>query len=163
MAPVDVHSLVSDLLALVASEALKRSVQIGTNLPPGIPRLLGDRTQIQQVLLNLVINGMDAMKDTPPDARQLGIECRCIDGGFVEFQVVDNGCGIPPENLASVFSPFITTKEHGFGLGLSIARSIVAAHGGRIWAENNPAGGATFHFTIRIAESRTNDAIGEIA
>jgi two-component system sensor kinase FixL len=150
-APVDVHSLVSDVLVLAGSAAKQRSIQISTNLNTGRSRLLGDRTQIQQVLLNLVMNGMDAMQNTPAGARHLDINCRPADDGFVEFQVVDGGCGIPPEKLGGIFEPFFTTKEQGLGLGLAIARSIVETHKGRIWAENNPDGGATFHFTIPIA------------
>jgi PAS domain S-box-containing protein len=157
MGPVDVYSLVSDLMVLLSSVAVKRSVQIITNLHPGIPRVLGDRTQIQQVLLNLVLNGMEAMQDTAAGARQLSINCQPVEHGFVEFQTVDRGCGIAPEKLPTVFAPFFTTKEQGFGLGLSIAHSIVGAHRGRIWAENNPDGGTIFHFTVPIAESETNN------
>ena len=157
MAPIDVYSLVSDLLVLLATAAARRSVQITTNLQSGLPRIRGDRTQIQQVLLNLAINGMEAMENTAADARQLSINCRKTERGFVEFEVADRGCGIPAEKLPSAFAPFFTTKEHGLGLGLSIAHSIVGNHQGRIWAENNPGGGATFHFTIPVAESDTSE------
>jgi PAS domain S-box-containing protein len=157
MGPVDVYALVSDLLVLLASESVRRSVHITTNLQSGLPRVLGDRTQLQQVLLNLVVNGMEAMENTRPDARQLTINCRAIEGRLVEFEVVDHGCGIPLEKLPGAFAPFFTTKEHGLGLGLSIAQSIVRSHQGRIWAENTPYGGAAFHFTVPMAEAATQE------
>jgi two-component system sensor kinase FixL len=108
--------------------------------------VFGDRIQLQQVLLNLVINACEAM-DGLPEPRQVNIRTRCMDGAGVEISVSDRGGGIPPGDLERIFEPFVTTKEHGMGLGLSICRTIITAHGGRLWAENIGEG-ATFRFTL---------------
>jgi PAS domain S-box-containing protein len=146
--PTDVYSMTFDMLVLATHEAVKRGVHIRTDLPSGLPPVLGDCTHLQQVLMNLIINAMNAMRDTPASARELMIRCKSGDDR-VEFLVVDQGCGITEEKMAGLFDPSRVTKEAG--LGLSIARSIVEAHKGRIWAENNSGGGATFHFTLRAA------------
>jgi PAS domain S-box-containing protein len=146
--PTDIYSMTFDVLVLATHEAVKRAVHIGTDLPPGLPLVLGDRTHLQQVLMNLIINAMNAMRDTPASARQLMIQCKLNDDR-VEFLVTDHGCGIANDKMMGLFDPSRVTKQAG--LGLSIARSIVEAHKGRIWAENNLGGGATFHFTLRAA------------
>jgi two-component system sensor kinase FixL len=102
---------------------------------------------LQQVLLNLVLNGMEAMSGAPGE-RRLTVRTGVNENGSAEIAVSDAGPGIPPERLPRLFEPFFSTKKEGMGLGLSIARSLVQAHGGQLWAENNPGGGATFRFTL---------------
>jgi two-component system sensor kinase FixL len=119
---------------------------------PGLPFVRGDRVQLQQVLLNLLMNAMDAVADDAPDKRRVKLQVRSNGDGFVVVAVSDWGHGIPAEKLNSIFEPFFTTKPQGMGMGLSISRSIVEAHGGRISAVNNPQVGATFRFTVPVAK-----------
>jgi two-component system sensor kinase FixL len=112
---------------------------------------------VQQVLLNLIRNAMDAMETS--QTRDLVVAIAPADGGHVRISVTDSGSGISPEIAEQLFQPFITTKRHGMGVGLSISRAIVEAHNGRIWAEPNPTGGTTFHFTIAVVnEGDVDDA-----
>ena len=113
-----------------------------------VPLVFGDRIHVQQVLLNLVLNGMDAMAAVPEQQRVLCFKTTTVGAGIVAVSVRDRGPGIARDKLARIFDPFFTTKQEGMGLGLSIARSLIEAHGGRIWAENNADGGATFSFTL---------------
>ena len=119
-----------------------------------LPLVSADRTCIEQVLLNLIVNGMDAMQGTPVSTRQLTVETKRNGDGTVEVGVSDRGAGIPPEKMPHIFESFFTTKPHGMGLGLFMARSIIEAHRGRIWVENSPGGGATVRFTVRSVEAR---------
>ncbi len=155
MQPLDINAAVSDVFRFVAADARKRHVQIRSDLAPGLPLVIGDRTQLQQVLLNLIVNGMDAMQDIPEGSRSLSVRTVSNGHGGIDVAVEDCGSGIPPADLRRLFEPFFTTGIEGMGLGLTIAQSIIAAHHGRIWAENNPRGGATFHFSIPAAESQT--------
>ena len=132
-----------------------RRVRIMRSLDETLPLVAADQAQIEQVLLNLIVNGMDAMQETAEAARELTVETRLSGADFVEVAVIDRGCGIPPERLAELFDSFFTTKADGMGVGLSIARWIVLAHGGRIWAANGAAGGAEFRFTLRTAAAAT--------
>jgi signal transduction histidine kinase len=109
-----------------------------------LPKVTGDRIQLQQVLLNLILNAVDATADQPHERRQISISTRLSADSQVELAVTDSGHGIEPDKLARLFEPFYTTKPKGMEMGLSISRSITEAHQGRIWAENNPSGGATF-------------------
>ena len=152
---LDLNVAVSDVCRFVAADARKRQVQIRTDLAPGLPLVIGDRTQLQQVLLNLIVNAMDAMQDHPHGSRQLSVRTEANGIGGIDVAVEDCGNGIPPGDLRRLFEPFFTTGIEGMGLGLTIAQSIIAAHHGRIWAENNPGGGATFHFSIPTAEGQT--------
>jgi C4-dicarboxylate-specific signal transduction histidine kinase len=111
-----------------------------------------DQVHLLQVLLNLALNGMDAMAGVAPDLRKISIQTALAGEAKVEVSVADSGAGIPKERLKEVFKTFYTTKQHGTGLGLSIARTIVEAYGGRIWAENRAEGGAVFRFTVPLAE-----------
>lgn len=151
--PLDFNSVVAETLHMVASDALRRCVHVRAELAPELPLVFGDRTQLQQVLINLVANGMDAMANSPEWGRHLVIQTRHNGGDHVEIAVTDCGSGIAPDNLPHLFESFFTTKGEGVGLGLFLARSIVESHRGRIWAENNPANGAIFYFTIPVAQT----------
>jgi signal transduction histidine kinase len=145
---VDVNALASSVLALVLPDAVRRNVLVRTSLDPELPRASADPVHVQQVLLNLVINGMDSMKDTPPERRVLEVRTeRCADASLM-VMVLDKGHGFEPSQKDKLFDSFYTTKTEGLGLGLSIARSIVKLHGGAIWAENRRDGGASFAFTL---------------
>ncbi|WP_319950665.1 sensor histidine kinase [Sphingomonas arvum] len=134
----------ANALGLVGSR--EYGVEVDVELEAGADRVLVDRIQIQQVLLNLIRNAIDAMIDRP--VRQLTIAAAPDLGGFIRVSVADTGKGIGPEMAAQLFQPFVTSKEHGMGIGLSICRTIIEAHGGRIWFEPTPSGGTTFLFTI---------------
>jgi C4-dicarboxylate-specific signal transduction histidine kinase len=151
--PVDLNRTISHVLRLVAGDALYRRVRIQRTLDESLPLVAADQPQIEQVLLNLIVNAMDAMQGTPEAERELSVQTRLAGAGFVEIAVVDHGCGIPPERLPELFDSFFTTKPEGMGIGLSVARWIVLAHGGRIWATNGAQGGADFRFTLRAAET----------
>jgi C4-dicarboxylate-specific signal transduction histidine kinase len=142
--PVDVNEMVEESLHLMRSDLMNRHVVVGTALEDRLPLVNGDRNQLQQVLLNFVINGCDAMDGVEADRRLL-VRTRTTPRGSVEVSVTDHGAGIPPADLERVFEPFVTTKPHGLGLGLAICRSIVEAHGGLVWATNNADRGASLH------------------
>jgi signal transduction histidine kinase len=150
----DLNGTIADALHILSAEATKRGVVLSAN---GIERTLpvrADHVHLQQVILNLAANGMDAMADAPPGGRRMTIETALAGPYEVEVSVADSGTGIPSEKLKTVFDTFYTTKEQGTGLGLSIARTIVETYGGKIWAENRLGGGAVFRFTLPLAEPR---------
>lgn len=142
--PLDVNEVVKESLRLMRSDLLSRQVAVSTDLADALPAVSGDRNQLQQVLLNLVINACDAMEVQDVD-RRLVVRTETTVHGNVEVSVLDRGAGIPLPNLERIFEPFVTTKATGMGLGLAICRSIVEAHGGRLWATNNADRGATLH------------------
>jgi signal transduction histidine kinase len=146
---VPVQELVRDTLALARAEALERQVILNCSFATSLPPVAADRVQISQVLLNLIINGMDAMATCPPPGRRLMIEAHAADAATVQVTVADSGPGIRPEMVARMFDPFFTTKPDGMGMGLPVSRSIVEAHGGRLWAEANVGGhGLSLRFTL---------------
>ncbi len=147
---IDLNSVTSDVLRLVESEGRRRGVEIETQFADTLPLVRGDVIHLQQVLLNLVLNSMEAMSESPASNRRLKLRTAYDGKGNVEVAVEDSGPGIPSDRLPRLFESFFTTKTHGMGLGLSIVRSIVEAHGGRIWAENNSSGGACFRFTLPV-------------
>ena len=148
MLPLDLNKIADEVVQLALHDARRRGIVLETALESGLPVVRGERVYLQQVLLNLLLNGMDAMLDTPRANRRL-LVCTQRDGKeSVGVSVSDTGHGIPTDRLSSVFDSFYTTREHGMGLGLAIARSIIEVHGGRIWASNNPHGGATLTFTL---------------
>jgi len=150
MAPLALDQVVRDVISLVRSEAMARNVTLECMLQPNLPFVSGDRVHISQVLLNLLINGMQAVKDSPNGAKRIVIEAHAIQGRTVEVAVLDSGPGIPDERIEKIFDPFFTTKSAGLGMGLAVSRTIIEAHGGRIWAESNVARtGATFRFTLK--------------
>ena len=124
-------------------------IAIRTDLVLGLPKIKADRVQLQQVVLNLMINGMDAMADTTDRAKELLITARGNESEIV-VRVEDSGVGLNAEADEKIFNPFFTTKPHGIGMGLSISRSIIEAHEGRLWASPRPSGGATFQFTLPV-------------
>jgi C4-dicarboxylate-specific signal transduction histidine kinase len=144
---IAINDAIVEIVALMRTEAANNSVLVRTQLTEGLPRLQGDRVQLQQVLLNLIINGIEAMRDVGEEERELLISTRREPNG-VSVEVRDSGPGFAPEALESVFEPFYTTKPEGMGMGLSICRSIIEAHGGRLWAIPSEPQGALFQFTI---------------
>ncbi len=146
--PVDVHDVVRGVSQLVASDSIIRKVSVGLNLAPGTLVVEGDRVQLQQVLLNLVLNGIEATATAHWQPRTVLIATTLSDRSTVHVMVRDNGAGLVPGTERQIFDPFFTTKQSGMGMGLSIARSIVESHGGRIWAMNSSERGAEFHFTL---------------
>jgi two-component system, LuxR family, sensor kinase FixL len=149
--PLDINDVVLEVLRLARSELMNREVVATTELADNLPPLLGDRIQLQQVLLNLIMNSCDAMHGTS-GSHALAVRTRLVDGegGGVEVSVSDSGRGIPPADLERIFEPFVTTKEHGMGLGLSVCRTIIGAHGGRLWARNTDGGGAALQFVLPL-------------
>ena len=147
---VDVNALTSSVLALILPDAVRRNILIRTALDPALPRASADPVHLQQVLLNLVINAMDSMKATPLEHRVLEIRTERSPGAHLTVTVLDKGEGFEPAKRDKLFDSFYTTKNEGLGLGLSIARSIVRLHGGAIWAERLPGGGAAFRFTLPL-------------
>ena len=149
---LDVGALVGDVAALVRVDAATRQVKLDVDVPADLPHVRGDRVQIQQVLLNLILNGMDALNGTRLEDRRVIVTARLDGAQLVEIAVGDAGHGIPADTLARIFDPFFTTKPNGMGIGLAVSRTIVEAHSGRLWAENRNGGGAAFRFTLPIAE-----------
>jgi signal transduction histidine kinase len=145
---IAVESVVRDTLALSRSAVELSRVKVELEIPAGLPRVRGDPVQLLQVLLNLVVNGCESMSRTPTPDRRLTVRAIPLGGNFVELLVEDCGSGLPNGEEDRVFEPFFTTKGSGLGLGLSICRSIVTAHGGRLWGENNSGRGATFHLML---------------
>jgi PAS domain S-box-containing protein len=146
--PVDLNEVANEVLELARADCASRNVTFQRVLTPNLPTVRGDRIQIQQVLMNLIVNACDAMGDNEPRDRTLTITTSLHEGGMVQVTVSDCGKGISPEQMDRLFEPFYTTKAQGLGLGLTICRSIVAAHGGKLWAENDPAGGAKFCMSL---------------
>jgi signal transduction histidine kinase len=145
---LEFNDVVNDVVSLVRREVLNHRVSLRLKLASGLPPLLGDRVQLQQVLINLVINGIQAMADIGDDPRELLIESHRDKDGHVVVAVQDSGPGIDPENVNRLFDPFFTTKADGMGMGLSICRSIIEAHGGQVWASNNAGHGAVFQLSL---------------
>jgi PAS domain S-box-containing protein len=144
---VEVNEVIREMTVLLRSEAARYVVSIRTELAADIPQVMADRVQLQQVLLNLMINGIEAMKDAE-GRRELAIKSQRAETEQVLVSVNDTGVGLPAEPADQLFNPFFTTKPHGTGMGLSISRSIVESHGGRLWAANNSPRGASFCFTL---------------
>jgi two-component system sensor kinase FixL len=145
--PVTVDSLVRDVSALVRPDATARHIQLECDVDADLPLVSGDRVHLSQVLLNLLINALDATTDTKR-ARHVLVEARSVSRRSVELVVTDHGSGIPADRLSRIFEPFYTTKPAGMGMGLAVSRTIVEAHGGRLWAENVVDGGARFRVVL---------------
>ena len=143
----DVNELIQEMIALLRSEAKRYSVSVRTELSADLPKVMADSVQVQQVLMNLIMNGFDAMKDVDRD-RELTIASHWTDDRMLMISVSDTGVGLPPQQEDRIFDAFFTTKSHGIGMGLRISRSIVESHGGRLWAADNSPHGASFYFTL---------------
>ncbi len=150
---LDVSEVIQEMVVLLRSEASRHSVSIRTELSENLPRVVADRVQLQQVLMNLMLNGIEAMQDTASEG-QLTIRSLMAEHGQLLISVSDTGVGVPREQADQIFNAFFSTKAQGTGMGLSISRSIVESHGGRLWATSNSGRGATFSFTLPSAEAQ---------
>ncbi len=148
--------VVNGVFSLLRHEAIARGVELKCNLPAGLPLASGDPVQISQVIVNLVINGMDAVQISSVGAKEVLLEARTDESARLEITVRDSGSGIPADKLEEVFKPLYTTKAAGLGVGLAFSRVIVDAHGGRLWAENADAGGAILRFTLPQGRAPTS-------
>jgi C4-dicarboxylate-specific signal transduction histidine kinase len=151
--PLDVNDAISELLALLSHEFVRNAVEVRTHLSLQLPRVRGDRVQLQQVLLNLIMNAIDAMKGEVEDSgrladKQIAIRSLADGPSAVRVVVEDSGAGVDSRIADKIFEPLFTTKPQGIGMGLAIARSIIESHGGRLWTDSRPSGGAIFYFTI---------------
>jgi hypothetical protein len=151
----DISDAVNELMALARSELEKNGVTVRLRLAEGLASIRGDRVQVQQVLLNLILNAVEAMNSVDGGARELSISTEPRGADEILVVVRDSGPGLDPERRERVFDSFYTTKPAGMGLGLSICRSIVEAHGGRLWAGANEPGGATFQFTLPAGDGHS--------
>jgi len=160
---VDLNEVVREMMLLLHSEATQFAVFVSTQLDADLPQVMGDRVQLQQVLMNLTMNSIDAMKDVEA-TRELTIQSQRGEDGQVLISVSDTGVGLPPQHADEIFDAFFTTKTHGTGMGLRISRSIVESHGGRLWAFDNSPRGARFCFTLPVSgETRDSVASGDRA
>jgi PAS domain S-box-containing protein len=151
---LDINALIKEVVKIVSPDATRRHVQIRMEFSSALPVMLGDPVRLQQVLLNLILNGMDAMNDVDTQRRILTLQTASGDNGHVIVTVRDSGHGLSADALPRIFESFYSTKAEGMGLGLSVARSIVEEHRGRIWAESNSDGGATIHFALPSGDLR---------
>jgi signal transduction histidine kinase len=145
---LDLRELVEDTIALTRAEAAAKHIKLTLQMPPQLPEVQGDRVQLQQVLLNLILNGMDAMSAVPRSRRSLTIRVQETGNKNMQIEVSDLGTGITPEAASRVFEPFFTTKPNGMGMGLAISQNIIEAHGGDIWVESKVGEGTTFKFIL---------------
>jgi C4-dicarboxylate-specific signal transduction histidine kinase len=144
---VDVNEIIREMIVLLRGEATRYSISFRTDLAADLPLVMADRVQLQQLLMNLMINGIDAMKQVD-GMRQVTVNSRRSENEHLLISVSDTGVGLPPQQADQIFDAFVTTKPNGTGMGLSISRSIVQAHGGRLWAGDNSPRGASFNFTL---------------
>jgi signal transduction histidine kinase len=142
---VDLNEIIEEMIVLLHDKANQYSIPICAELTPGSPKVMADRVQLQQVLMNLMLNGIEAMKDM---GGELTVASKRTEDSQVLISVSDMGIGLPVEKSERIFEPFFTTKPQGTGMGLSISRTIVESHGGRLWVSANTGRGATFHFSL---------------
>jgi signal transduction histidine kinase len=153
---VAINDVIGEMVLLLRSEANGYAVSIGTDLAADLPKVTADRVQLQQVLMNLMLNGIEAMKET---GGVLTVKTGRGEGGQVLISVSDTGVGLPAGREDEIFNAFFTTKPQGSGMGLAISRSIVESHGGRLWATSNDGRGAMFHFTVPTAVAEVSATI----
>jgi signal transduction histidine kinase len=146
-ATLDVNEIIRGVLAVIDAELARHRVSVQIELTESLPSVSGDRVQLQQVLLNLTTNAIEAMATTA-GTRALGVTSAIDASGGVLISVTDTGTGVVPEDVDRIFTPLFTTKDHGMGMGLSISRSIIEAHDGRLWAAPNAPCGSVFHFVL---------------
>jgi signal transduction histidine kinase len=144
---VDVNEVIREMIVLLRGETKRYSISVRAELAADLPQVLGDRVQLQQVMMNLMVNGIDAMKDVNR-TRELIIKSQRGENEQLRVSVSDTGVGLPSRQVDQVFNAFFTTKPHGTGMGLRISRSIVESHGGRLWAADNSPPGSSFYFTL---------------
>jgi len=147
---VNLNDIVREIVEMEKAEASQNNITVQTELAEDMPLVLADKIEIEQVVLNLVRNAFDAMSDTAVGERKLTIRTSRLRSDSIELAVCDTGQGLPAEDAEKLFDSFFTTKPDGLGIGLSLSRSIIKAHGGRLWAEPNPDCGATFRFTLPL-------------
>jgi signal transduction histidine kinase len=147
---LDINELIQELIVLVRDEAQKQHIPLRTELAMNLPKVRGDRVQLQQVVLNLIMNGMDAMASINGKQRELLVCSWQENSNEIGVKVADAGIGLAPESADKIFDPFFTTKPHGIGMGLSVSRSIIESHDGKLWATPRPQGGTIFQFTIPV-------------
>jgi len=150
----NVNDAIADAIHVLEPEAMQRQVALSVDPAPRPLPVRADPVHLQQVILNLAMNGMDAMASSPPAERKLALQTALNERAEVEVSICDSGPGLPRDKLKEVFETFYTTKQQGTGLGLSIVRTIIETYGGKIWADNAAAGGAVFRFTLPLAELR---------
>jgi C4-dicarboxylate-specific signal transduction histidine kinase len=144
---VDVNEIIREMIVLLRSEATRYNISIQAELAADLPQIIGDRVQLQQVTMNLIVNSVDAMKDVD-GTREMTIKSQRVENEQIQVSVSDTGVGIPPQQAGQIFNAFFTTKPHGTGMGLRISQSIIQSHGGRLWAADNSPRGATFQFIL---------------
>ena len=144
---IDINEVIEEMIVLLSTEATRYSISVRTTLAADLPQVVGDRVQLQQVLMNLIINGIDAMKEVEA-LRELAIDSQRGENEELVVSVTDTGVGLPAQQVDQIFDAFFTTKPDGTGMGLRISRSVVESHGGRLWAVDNPPRGASFCFTL---------------
>ena len=155
--PLEMPEVVDEVFSLVHADAVARQVKLTHVSAPKLPPIVGDRIHLQQVLLNLLVNAMDAVEACAPDRRAIQVTVRQTDATAIQVRVSDHGAGIPAESLGRLFEPFFTTKAKGMGMGLAISKTIIEAHKGKLWAENGPDGGACFCFTLPVASGEGSE------
>jgi signal transduction histidine kinase len=146
---VDVNDVIREMIVLLRSEAIRYNISVRTELAADLPQVMADHVQLQQVVMNLMINGIEAMKDVD-GTRELTIHSHRAESEQLLVSVSDTGVGLPPQHVDQIFNAFFTTKPHGTGMGLRISRSVIESHGGRLWAADNSSCGASFYFTLPI-------------
>jgi signal transduction histidine kinase len=157
---LDLNETLRQVIALIRDEAKRKSVNIRTQFADDLSSVSGDQVQLQQVVLNLAINGIEAMSSVGERARELVVTTRNIDSDQVQVTVEDSGVGLDPNTMQKIFEPFYTTKPTGMGMGLSISRSILHSHGGRLWATAKDGAGTIFYFTLpKYQEEESNAGI----
>ncbi|WP_263351262.1 sensor histidine kinase [Acidicapsa acidisoli] len=147
---IDVNEINRETIALLRGETVRYNISVRTELAADLPQIVGDRVQLQQVAMNLIINSIEAMKDVD-GIRELAIKSQRVEKEQVLVSVSDTGVGLPPKLAEQAFEPFFTTKPHGTGMGLRVSRSIIESHGGRLWAVGSSGRGATFHLSLPTA------------
>jgi len=155
---IELHKTIDEVISLLAGEINMSGIEVAVEVPKSLPPLMADSIQVQQVLLNLIRNAVSAMDSGGANHHRLEVGARAEVAGDIEIYVKDNGPGVPPDIVDRLFEPFFTTKTDGLGMGLSISRSIVTSHNGRIWFSSEPGKGTTFRFTLPAGTGGGHDA-----